>query len=310
MQNKYSLTFSGTAKELFALVTKSIFMTCVTLGFFNPWARTEFRRFYYQNLEILGHRLRYHGTAKELMRGYLIVLGVYIFSFFPLKIATTFSYGFGSYVIYIYGTLVVLSWPLITIASSRYQLSRTSYRGIYFSMHQISKKYALWYYAGIPLTLLSASFFYPIWQNILFSIRINATSWGSAKFSYSGTNKNAFYIYLKYFFVIVFSFGIGYFWYQAARDRFRAENSNLNELKLNYKIVGTEYLLMFLLKIITLPYTLGLAYPWLKIYKIRFVLRKLQLTGQIEYIQITNQHSTASAAGDAWSNIMDISVGI
>jgi len=63
-----SIQHRGTGGSLFVLVAKNLLLTLVTLGIYMPWARTERRKYIWQNLEIGGHGLRYHGTGVELPR--------------------------------------------------------------------------------------------------------------------------------------------------------------------------------------------------------------------------------------------------
>jgi uncharacterized membrane protein YjgN (DUF898 family) len=50
----------------------------VSLGYM-PWAKTERRKYLWQNIEIGGHRLRYHGTGigyLKVVLGYLLFVGL------------------------------------------------------------------------------------------------------------------------------------------------------------------------------------------------------------------------------------------
>src|SRR5690242_21404598 len=73
--------YFGTGFGLFTLVFKNLLLTVLTLGLYLPWARTERRKYLWQNIELDGHRLRYHGTGRELALGYLKVAVVYALFF-------------------------------------------------------------------------------------------------------------------------------------------------------------------------------------------------------------------------------------
>jgi uncharacterized membrane protein YjgN (DUF898 family) len=83
----HPFSFHGRGSSFFALVLKNMLLTLVTLGIYAPWAKTERRRYLWQNIEIAGHRLLYHGTGRELFIGYVkVVLGYVVFIGAPLLV--------------------------------------------------------------------------------------------------------------------------------------------------------------------------------------------------------------------------------
>ena len=66
---RYGFRFNGQGWDFFTLMLKHILLNIVTLGIFLPWAKSEKRAYVWQNIEIFGQPLRYHGTGKELFFG-------------------------------------------------------------------------------------------------------------------------------------------------------------------------------------------------------------------------------------------------
>src|SRR5262249_36989146 len=118
----------------FTLVFKNLLLTLVTLGLYLPWARTERRKYLWQNIAFDGHRLRYHGTGRELIAGYLKVgLGYLVLIIAPMVLTKIHKQA--GLIAQIVGFLIL--FPLIPIAiygSRRYLLGRTSLRGIRFGL--------------------------------------------------------------------------------------------------------------------------------------------------------------------------------
>src|SRR5688572_4329104 len=74
----HNVRYAGTGSGLFLIFFKNLLLTIVTFGIYLPWARTERRKYLWQNLEFGGQRFRWHGTGRELFFGYLKVLGGYL----------------------------------------------------------------------------------------------------------------------------------------------------------------------------------------------------------------------------------------
>ena len=62
-------SYHGTGQALFALVFKNLLLTILSVGCYLPWARTERRKYLWQNVEFDGHRLRYTGPEGKWPSG-------------------------------------------------------------------------------------------------------------------------------------------------------------------------------------------------------------------------------------------------
>jgi uncharacterized membrane protein YjgN (DUF898 family) len=162
------MSFKGTGLTFFAVVLKNVLLTLLTLGIYLPWAKTERRAYLLQNTEIAGHRLRYHGTGKELLIGYLkVIAGYAAFIGVPAIVGAVAGKPTGA--ITQVGLALVLL-PLVPFAiwgSRRYLLSRTSYRGVRFRLEGSAAAYTTSFIGGYLLTLITLGLYGPIWMNKL-----------------------------------------------------------------------------------------------------------------------------------------------
>ena len=74
-------SYHGDTGELFKIYLVNFLLTVITLGIYRFWGKTRIRRYLWSHIEILGDRLEYIGTPKELLIGFLIVL---VFVLVPL----------------------------------------------------------------------------------------------------------------------------------------------------------------------------------------------------------------------------------
>jgi hypothetical protein len=68
--------FRGEGKELFGIYFVNTLKTIFTLGIYRFWAKTKVRQYLWSNTVFAGDSFSYHGTGKELFRGFLKFFGM------------------------------------------------------------------------------------------------------------------------------------------------------------------------------------------------------------------------------------------
>ncbi|HTB33618.1 MAG TPA: DUF898 family protein, partial [bacterium] len=77
-------SYLGDAGTLFGIQVVNLFLTICTLGIYHFWGKTRLRKYLWGQLEFEGDRFSYHGTAQEILRGWVkaaLVFGVPYFAF-------------------------------------------------------------------------------------------------------------------------------------------------------------------------------------------------------------------------------------
>jgi uncharacterized membrane protein YjgN (DUF898 family) len=116
--------FTGSGSEYFRIWIVNLLLTLVTLGLYAPWAKVRTLRYMYGNTSVGGHALDFHGNPKRMLRGYLLsaaLVGVY-------AIAGQVSPEAGLVAIGAWAAV----WPALFMASMRFRLASTSWRGLRF----------------------------------------------------------------------------------------------------------------------------------------------------------------------------------
>jgi uncharacterized membrane protein YjgN (DUF898 family) len=117
-----SLEFTGTGGEYFRIWIVNLLLIMITFGIYYPWAKVRKLKYFYNNTHIDGHALEFHGEAKKMLRGSLIV-GVF---FMMYSVAVDFSAVAGAIAILAFLALA----PMLFRASMRFRLANTSWRGM------------------------------------------------------------------------------------------------------------------------------------------------------------------------------------
>lgn len=303
---EYRGRFHGKGAELFVLMLKNFLLSVITLGIYMAWAKTERRKFFWQNLEFHGQRFQYTGTGKELFIGFAKVFGVYVGFLVLAKIARMVSPILEGAVSLAFGLALSVVVPYAIYGSQRYLMSRTRWRGIRFGMEDAAGAYAKEFILGGLLTVLTLGLYSPILNNKLYGLIINNRRLGNASFRYDGDSRVVFCMFLKNLLLFVPTLGLYWFRYRAHLLRYRAEHTYLDQAHFGIELKGRELLGLGLLNLFAVPLTLGLALPWVAIYNMEFVINRLSLKGQVDFAKIEQRAADGKALGDAVADALDV----
>ena len=138
----------GDSWELFGLYIMNAVLTALTLGIYRFWGKTRIRRYLWGNLELLGDRLEYTGTGKELFLGFLLVFFVILLPVFGgIAVIDGMLIGVNEDARVALGlvqfVLILFFIGMAFFRARRYRLTRTYWRGIYGGQTGSSVKYGL-----------------------------------------------------------------------------------------------------------------------------------------------------------------------
>lgn len=153
-------------RELFKIYVVNLLLMIVTLGIYRFWGKTRMRRYLWGNVEILGDRLEYTGTGKELFLGFLVIFFLVLLPLFALsafleqmlldadeRLVALLGSGQVLVVLFLVGMAV--------FRARRYRLTRTHWRGIYGAQTGSSVKYSLMVLASYALLVLTLGLAWP-----------------------------------------------------------------------------------------------------------------------------------------------------
>jgi uncharacterized membrane protein YjgN (DUF898 family) len=135
----------------------NLLLTIVTLGVFRFWARTRIRRFLWANTQLAGEAFEYTGTGGELLRGFLRALLVFLPLVLLIAFGQLFLPGAAETGVTVAAYLLLGFLSLVGgFAAQRYQLRRSTWRGIRFGMDGSPFAYArqmAWRWLLLPFTM-------------------------------------------------------------------------------------------------------------------------------------------------------------
>ncbi|MCB0646518.1 MAG: DUF898 family protein [Saprospiraceae bacterium] len=149
MSNSFTRPFKfyGAGSSFFGISLINGLLTILTLGLYRPWAITSIRKFLWDNTHIYDSNLKYHGKGIEIFRGFMLIYITLIIVFISSMASPAF-YMVILGVVWIFGVLFLL--PFAAFSAYRYRVTRTSWRGIFFSFDGSFKEY----YIGVVKNML------------------------------------------------------------------------------------------------------------------------------------------------------------
>lgn len=83
------VNFSGKSGEFFGIWIVNILLSIVTLGIYSAWAKVRTQQYFYSHTEVDGHRFNYLATPIQILKGRILALLLFIayyvlISYFPI----------------------------------------------------------------------------------------------------------------------------------------------------------------------------------------------------------------------------------
>jgi uncharacterized membrane protein YjgN (DUF898 family) len=185
-------TWAGSPWDLAGTCFLNTLLAILTLGIYSFWGRTEIRQRLWSSVRFDGVPLSYHGTPRELLRGFFAVFAAVLVPLFVVGTMVIIFFGQASavFAIYQFGLFAIL-YPILTAIAfyrgRRYRLSRTSWRGIRASLTGSSKSYAAISWLSLCAVPLTFFLILPYRAVALQRAIVDETTLGNARLRFEGS---------------------------------------------------------------------------------------------------------------------------
>ncbi|MBI2256515.1 MAG: DUF898 family protein [Proteobacteria bacterium] len=176
--------YHGELGRLAKLFYVNLLFSLLTLGIYRFWGKTHIRRYVWSQFEVLGDRLEYLGTGRELLLGFLktaafVVVLIILRELLPELLDPTSLWGIAATLIGSAG--FGLLFLAAQFAAQRYRLTRTSWRGIRGGMDGSAWAYAFRTGGLFVISALLAGLLIPWWRMMCLELRISASRLGTMR---------------------------------------------------------------------------------------------------------------------------------
>ncbi len=289
----------------------NFFLRIITLGMYHFWGKTEVRRRLWSSVRINGEPLVYTGTGKELLLGFLIVLGLVILPVVVGTIGMVIYFGENSpYVAGWQFTLYALFAMLFGIAiyrARRYRLSRTNWRGIRGTLVGKPLDFSLTFIGTAILIPLTAGWIMPWRDTHLQRILTNDTRFGDRAFKFTGTSRPLYPQFAALWVVVAILTAIGAgviaIGLDAARPYLTPEMLQNEEPSMEVAMVHFRVMALIFAVIAVLYFVSSIVGAWYRAKKINHFAASTHYEG-------ANFVGTATAGGLIWLGLTNLLIFI
>jgi uncharacterized membrane protein YjgN (DUF898 family) len=165
-------------------------LTIVTLTIYRFWAKTNVRKHIWSCVHVNGEPLEYTGRGMELLKGFLIVLFIFILPVVIISTVLQVAFGPEHPALFIFQLVIFLLisvlWGMAIYRARRYQLSRTLWRGIRGTMTGSPGMFSLIYFGALILRSLTLGWSTPAMNLNIQERMIGEMRFGSMPFRFRG----------------------------------------------------------------------------------------------------------------------------
>jgi uncharacterized membrane protein YjgN (DUF898 family) len=304
--------FLGSGAALFGIHIINALLILATLGVYYFWAKVRVRSYLWSESEFEGDRFAYHGTGRELITGFAKAVACF---FLPITLLNTAPELFDASPAVIVAArmlvsiLAALFVPVAIVGARRYRLSRTSWRGIRFSLRAPTRQFVNLWFRGWMLTSLTLGLYYPFFVTSQQRFLTSSTWFGSERFDFDGRGRDLVWVWLGATMLFIPTLGLSWFWFAATRQRYYAEHTRVAGARFRSTVTAPKLAWLTISTWVGLLGTVGLAWPWLTVRKTRRNFGWLSLDGPLALDSITQQAQQVSATGEGLAGFFDADLG-
>jgi uncharacterized membrane protein YjgN (DUF898 family) len=303
----HRLSYHGKWTTLLGMHIMNNLLTVLTLGFYSFWGKVKIRKYLLGSTELMGERLTYTGTGKELLAGWWKASIVIALAYGGPQILARFVHpAFGVLLLPIMMVLI----PFALASSRRYRLSRTTWHGVRFSFGGHPLDYVKLHIKGSLLTFFTLGFYSPYFHARKEGFWRSNTGYGTGSFNYTGEGKDLKKDFLKAMLLQIPTLGLYWFWYKAKVARYDWANTSFGGLTFSSNLTGGRLLTFQAANILLVVLTLGFALPLVKARNIGFLSAHLNMKGDVEFDRLSQTPPVARAVGDGLASIFDVDLGM
>jgi len=308
------INFLGSGSKLFGIYIVNLLLTVVTLGLYYPWAKASVLQYLYQETELEGSRFTFHGTGKEMFKGFIKAVGVFIVLYAILlysMFTTDPIVKVSGFIIYFLAFLSLI--PIAIHGSLKYRMSRTSWRSIHFGYRGELKELFAVFIKGILFTVISFGLYSPWFTISLRKYLMGKIRFGNVEFEYTGNGTEYAILIISGYALTIVTLGIYSFWFAKDLINYYIDHIKLTqdgrEIKLQSYLTGGAYFRLEIVNVLIIILTLGLAAPWATVRTLKVLLGNIFIEGELDLdALVQTEKSYKNATGEDVADMLDLGI--
>lgn len=309
--NDHKFSFNGEGGKLFGIVIINLLLTVITVGLYYPWAKAALLQYIYKETELAGTPFTFHGTGKEMFKGFIKAVGIILIIYGILFLFTYLEMPIIGAIIFYVCFIGLL--PLIIHGAMRYRMSRTSWRGIHFGYRGDLKVFSKKFFKDIFFSIITFGI-YSFWMIInIRKYTIGHVRYGDVKFSYKGDGGTFMGLYIGGYLLTIITFGIYGFWWMKDLFNYYYTNIELHQdnkrIPLKSTITGGGLFSLMIINLLIVIFTFGIGAPWAQVRTLKYLCEHLFVDKEFNpNTVIQTEEEYKDATGEDLGDMFDIGI--
>jgi uncharacterized membrane protein YjgN (DUF898 family) len=308
-ENKLPFSFHGQGGTLFGIHIRNLFLTVLTLGIYSFWAKVKLRKYLWGQFEVAGDRFAYHGSAMEILKGWLKAMAVFIIPYIVLSgLPDWLGLGTAVKLACVLGAFALLMFfiPFAIVGTRRYRLSRTSWRNIRFSFKGSVKECFVVYALGFLCVALTLGFYGPYFEMKLKEFMVGKSRLGNRNFKFDGKGGDLIGSFALALVLAIPTLLISLLWYRVKVMRYSWDHTSLGDARFSSTFSLGGMLKLSLGNVLLVLFTLGFGYSWAEARYFRFLADNLSLEKTAELDSISQEAVDSTATAEELGSFLEL----
>tara|TARA_B100002019_G_scaffold286258_1_gene296465 strand:+ start:9539 stop:10543 length:1005 start_codon:yes stop_codon:yes gene_type:complete len=318
------LVFSGKGAEFFGIWIVNILLSICTLGVYSAWAKVRTTNYFYGNTKLGGSPFVYTANPISILKGRLIAFLLLLSYSLLSQYSPELSIGLI--------ILIALLSPVVIVRALKFRFQNTEFRGLSFNFKgKVSEAYKI-FLGGYILAMISLGILFPWWEKRRKEFYVGNIRFGISEFSCNPQLRffyeTAAMIIVVFIFLIVSfiffgaTFGpvlvfliypivgiLGAYWFSKITNHI-FENTQLDGVRFKSELDTFELLRLWIVNILLLVFTFGLATPWVMVRNARYRISKTKVIAENIDSFIADQSEKISGVGEEIGEAFDIDLAL
>lgn len=280
----FEFRFIGNSMTLLELTLKGLLLSVATLGIRFAHFEREFWSYLFSHMTFIGTPIKYTPRQESERLYHVSCIGVVALAFANIVYMTRAPIEFAAYAAAGFLGLLFLLFPLFVWMFFQSKLDCLSWNDWQFRLKPLAGVFALRFYSGFALTVLTLGLYAPVWWNNLYRVFVGALRIGPFKTHFSGRNQDVLRMAIRCYPLMWLSLGLYNFWLGAAVLQYEFRQTWIGHPKLgavrgSCYLSGNDLFGCFVTYFFLVPISLGLLFPVLMKKNIEFFCGKVRMRG-------------------------------
>ena len=322
--SRRDLEFSGKGSEFFGIWIVNILLSICTLGVYSAWAKVRTTNYFYGNTRLGGSTFVYTANPVSILKGriiaFLLLLSYSVLSHYSPELSVGFI------------ILIALLSPVLIVRSLKFRFQNTEFRGLRFNFKgKVSEAYKI-FLGGYLLAMVSLGILFPWREKRRKEFFVGNIRFGTSEFccnpqlsffyKTAGMIIVVFILLVVTFILFVALLGpvlafliypilgiLGAFWFSKITNHI-FENTQLEGVRFKSELDTFELIGLWIVNILLLVITLGLATPWVMVRNARYRISKTKVIAENIDSFIADQRGEISGVGEEIGEAFDIDLAV